>query len=121
MDVLDRAQQSIFITTYILGMDDVGRAVVERLVGKAREGVQVRLLMDYVGSYKVSRTMVRPLLEAGGKVAFFMPVLPVPIRRRANLRNHRKLVVTDLKWVMAGGANLADNYMGATPDPERWA
>ena len=120
MDVLDRARKSIYITTYILGMDEVGQEVVDRLVAKAKEGVQVRLLMDYVGSYKVSRAMLRPLLDAGGKVAFFMPVLPVPIRRRANLRNHRKLLVADLKWVLAGGANLADNYMGAAPDGERW-
>jgi cardiolipin synthase len=120
MDVLDRAQKSIYITTYILGTDSVGQAVVDRLVGKAKEGVQVRFLMDYVGSYKVSRTMIRPLMDAGGKVAFFMPVLPVPIRRRANLRNHRKLVVADHKWVLSGGANLADNYMGDTPDAGRW-
>jgi cardiolipin synthase len=117
---IDEATASIDITTFILGTDDVGRALVERLALRAREGVAVRLLLDSVGSWRVNRRFLAPLTEAGARVAFFMPVIHVPFRGRANLRNHRKIVVVDNRRAMIGGTNLSGEYMGPTPDPTRW-
>ena len=51
----------------------------------------MRLLIDDLGSWRLRRRFLAPLIEAGGEVAFFMPVFHVPFRGRANLRNHRKL------------------------------
>jgi cardiolipin synthase len=98
----------------------VGRDIVRRLARKAAEGVEVRLLLDHVGSLRTTRRFLRPLLRAGGQVAFFMPVLHRPFRGRSNLRNHRKIVVADGRHVMAGGTNIAGEYIGPKPDPERW-
>jgi cardiolipin synthase len=117
---IDEATSSIDITTFILGTDEVGRALVERLARRAREGVAVRLLLDSVGSWRVNRRFLAPLTEAGARVAFFMPVIHVPFRGRANLRNHRKIVVVDNRRAMIGGMNLSGEYMGPTPDPKRW-
>jgi cardiolipin synthase len=117
---IDEAQRSIDITTYILGTDEVGRALVERLARRAAEGVDVRLLLDSVGSWRVGRRSLAPLREAGARVAFFMPVIHIPFRGRANLRNHRKLVVFDDRRALIGGMNLSSEYMGPTPDPKRW-
>jgi len=61
-----------------------------------------------------------PLIAAGAKVAFFMPMLHLPFRGRTNLRNHRKIVVVDGRHALTGGMNLAEDYMGPTPDPKRW-
>jgi cardiolipin synthase len=118
--ILDGAERSIHITTYILGRDAVGEAIVERLAQKAKQGVEVRLLLDDVGSWRVGHRFLAPLVEAGAKVAFFMPMIHLPFRGRANLRNHRKIVVMDGRWGMVGGMNLASEYMGPTPDPTRW-
>jgi cardiolipin synthase len=118
--ILDEAEQSIYITTYILGRDPVGKAIVERLAKRAREGLEVRLLLDDVGSWRVGRKFLAPLEEAGAKVSFFMPMIHLPFRGRANLRNHRKIVVVDGRWGMVGGMNLAAVYMGPTADPNRW-
>lgn len=118
--VIDEAKQSIDITTYILGTDDVGRALVDRLARRASEGVEVRLLIDAVGSWRVRRRSLNPLTAAGARVAFFMPVLHVPFRGRANLRNHRKIVVVDNRRAIIGGMNLSGEYMGPAPDPKRW-
>jgi cardiolipin synthase len=120
MRLIDEAEETIHITTYILGRDTVGAAVVARLARKAAEGVKVRLLLDSVGSWRVSRRYLRPLTDAGGEVAFFMPVLHIPFRGRSNLRNHRKIVAADRKVALTGGMNIAEDYLGPRPDPKRW-
>jgi cardiolipin synthase A/B len=120
IQLIDAAQRSIQITTYILGRDPVGGAIVERLARRASEGIAVRLLLDDVGSWRVGRRFLAPLTDAGAKVAFFMPMLHLPFRGRANLRNHRKIVVVDGRSAMVGGMNLAREYMGPTPERDRW-
>ena len=82
--------------------------------------MSVRLLLDSVGSWRIGRRYLAPLLEEGARVAYFMPVLHVPFRGRANLRNHRKIVVVDSRIALSGGMNLARPYMGPTPDPNFW-
>jgi cardiolipin synthase len=118
--LLERAEHSIHITTFILGRDEVGRAIVEVLARKAREGVQVRLLLDSLGSVWAQGSFVRPVRKAGGEVGHFLPVLPVRRRWSANLRNHRKLVVVDNVSAMVGGMNLSTLFMGPEPNPERF-
>jgi cardiolipin synthase len=117
---IDEAVSSIDITTFILGTDAVGRALVERLARRACEGVTVRLLLDSVGSWRVNRRFLAPLTAAGAHVAFFMPVIHLPFRGRANLRNHRKIMVVDNRHAMIGGMNMSGEYMGPTFDPRRW-
>lgn len=119
-ELIDSARHSIHITTYILGKESVGQAIVDRLARRAAEGVRVRLLLDDVGSWRVGRRYLAPLTAAGAKVAFFMPMLHMPFRGRTNLRNHRKIVVVDDCRALTGGMNLAAEYMGPTPDPKRW-
>ena len=118
--MVENARESIWITTFVLGRDEVGRAIIRKLAQRAREGIQVRLLLDHVGSFSANRHILRPLEEAGGRYAFFMPVFHSPLRGRTNLRNHRKITVVDGKYVLAGGANLAKEYMGPTPLATRW-
>ena len=113
--LIDGAERTIHITTYILGRDEVGKAIVERLARRSAEGVRVRLLLDSVGSWRVGRRTLAPMLEAGARVAWFMPVIHIPFRGRANLRNHRKIVVVDDRHALAGGMNLAGEYMGRSP------
>lgn len=120
VDLIDRAEHTIHITTYILGRDDVGKAIVDRLARRAASGVTVRLLLDDVGSWRVGRRFVAPLVASGARVAHFMPMLHLPFRGRTNLRNHRKIVVVDDRHALTGGMNLAKEYMGPEPDPARW-
>ena len=114
------AQHSIHITTFILGHDETGKKLVKLLAARAREGVKVRLLLDAVGSLFTSRHFVKPLREAGGEVARFLPVIPLSFRSTANLRNHRKIAVFDQHTAIVGGHNLAREYMGPTAWRKRW-
>ncbi len=113
------AQRSIHISTLILAGDEVGNAIVDALEKKARQGVQVRLLIDALFKFRSSGKRLAALRRAGGRVAFFMPVWAV-FRGNANLRLHRKIVVIDDAVAIVGGMNLAREYMGPAPSQERW-
>jgi cardiolipin synthase len=114
------ARQSIHVATFILGRDETGRKIIALLAQRAREGVKVRLLLDSLGCMFTRSGFVRPLVQAGGEVARFMPVLPFTSRSSANLRNHRKIAVFDHTTAMIGGRNLKREYMGPTPFRKRW-
>jgi cardiolipin synthase len=120
LDVVDGAKKTLHVATFILGGDEVGDAVLARMAARAKEGVEVRLLLDAFFSFRASRRALDELRKAGGRVAFFMPLLHVPFRGRSNLRNHRKIVVADGARAIVGGMNLAEEYMGPTPITGRW-
>ncbi|MEJ2040127.1 MAG: cardiolipin synthase [Desulfosarcinaceae bacterium] len=120
LDLIHNARSSIDIATFILGEDETGKAIVHALAGKAAQGLEIRLLIDALGSVRISRAFLAPLLEAGGRVAYFMPMLHLPFRGRANLRNHRKMLICDNKTAVIGGMNLASEYLGPRDLPGRW-
>ncbi|MBN1868503.1 PLDc N-terminal domain-containing protein [Candidatus Sumerlaeota bacterium] len=120
MEELEGAQESIYVTTFILGRDDTGRAILQTLARKARKGVDVRLLLDSLGSWGLPGGFFRDYERAGGKVAFFMPMMHIPFRGRANLRNHRKIVLVDRRTAVLGGMNLAEEYMRYERNRRGW-
>ncbi len=96
--------------------DDVGRHFRDLLARRARDGVQVRVLCDAVGSSRLSRRFLEPLRWAGGKVAFFMPTRLLRRSLTLNFRNHRKIVVVDGNVGYAGGLNIGAEYTGEWRD-----
>jgi len=118
--LIERAEYAVYVATYILGRGPTGRLIVETLARKAAQGVNVYLLLDALGSVKINRRFLAPLHQAGGRTAFFMPMFNLPFRGRANLRNHRKMVIVDHKAAIVGGMNLAHQYMGPRADDDRW-
>ena len=113
IDLIEHAEHSIDITTFILGSDETGTTILAALTRKAAQGVRVRLLLDALGSFRVSKKMLAPLSANGGTYAFFMPMMHVPFRGRANLRNHRKIIIVDNATAILGGMNIAGEYMGS--------
>lgn len=119
--LIEQAETSIHMETYIFEPDDVGRDILDRLATRAAQGVSVRLLLDAVGSHHMRKKHLRDLRDAGGQVAYFMPMLTAFWRhRRVDLRNHRKIFIADNSCVVAGGANIACEYLGPNDNPERW-
>ncbi len=121
IDSIRSARHTINVTTFILGREETGKAIIAALAERARAGVKVRLLLDGLGSFVASRGFCDPLRRAGGEVAVFMPVAPLATRHSANLRNHRKLAVFDDCAAFIGGHNLARDYMGPTAWSKRFA
>lgn len=109
VDAIESARYHVHVEYYIFEPDVTGTRVRDALIAKSREGVKVRLLVDALGSAKLSRDFLAPLRAAGGEVAFFhrfrMRRLWHP---RLNLRTHRKIVVIDGTVGFTGGINITD-------------
>ena len=114
------ARCRIHISTYILSNDAVGREIISLLARRVREGLEVRLLLDSVGSWGAPLTLCRPLRRAGGRIAFFNPAMPLQGKGSANWRNHRKIAVFDGRTAIIGGQNLGLRYMGNDPSNRRF-
>ena len=114
------AKRSIRIVTFVLADDDAGRPLVHALIERARQGVEVRLRIDDLLHFHAPHALLRELSLAGARVERFMPLLHLPFRGHSNLRNHRKIAVFDGERAIVGGMNLGHEYLGPTPDPQRW-
>jgi cardiolipin synthase len=120
VDLLENAREFIEIATFILGRDEVGRALVDLLAQKAKQGVEVRLLLDALGCLRTRGRFVLPLKDTGGQVGVFQPLLPLRRQWSANLRNHRKIAIVDGHQAIVGGMNLTREYLGPHPYHKRW-
>jgi cardiolipin synthase A/B len=120
LELIGGAQGHIHVATFILAGDETGNTVVEHLTRRARDGLEVRLLVDGLFMFRTNRRALDELRRAGGKVAVFMPLVHLPFRGRSNLRNHRKIAVADGDRAIIGGMNIASEYMGPRPLEGRW-
>lgn len=119
---IEEARESIFISTYVFNNDAVTARILRALTQKAQEGLEVKLLIDSLGSFPLYcfQHPLKKLRKAGAEVSFFMPILQMPFRNYINLRNHRKIYLFDRRIVLTGGMNLSAEYMSPSPDLTRW-
>ncbi|RLA68401.1 MAG: cardiolipin synthase [Epsilonproteobacteria bacterium] len=122
LEEIARAKYCIDICTYVFVFDKTTKVILEALTKRAKDGLQVRLLLDLVGSLgaNFNQKGFNPLREAGGEVAFFVPILKRPLQNYINLRNHRKIYLFDQSRLLSGGMNLSDEYMGEDDGTKRW-
>ena len=118
--MIDGATRTIDLCTFIFARDGLGNEIAESLKRRAREGVQVRLLVDGIGAYLGGRADFTSLEGAGLQVALFVPPLRSTLRGRTNLRNHRKMVITDSERFWCGGRNLATEYFEGEATSTPW-
>lgn len=104
------ARRQIHLEYYIIEPDAIGAQFRSALIERARAGVEVRLLIDALGSSRLSRRWLAPLREAGVEVARFHPFRLAALRPLLNFRTHRKIVVIDGELGFTGGINLADEH-----------
>ena len=108
---LKNAKKFINIQYYIFRKDELGKKIIKILEEKAKEGVEVRFLVDSMGSYTITKKGLRNFLNNGGKFAIFFPGILPHINTRINFRNHRKIVVIDGEYGYTGGFNVGDEYI----------
>ena len=105
------AQTQIDVLFYILDNDAEGREFVDLLTAKAKQGVAVRLNLDWLGSLRRPSKNIARLVRAGGEVRYFLPFFHHPATGNINLRNHRKMVVVDCELLWSGGRNIGAVYL----------
>jgi len=118
---IDGARRSVSLVSYIFDNDFAGHAFREALARARDRGVEVRVLIDDVGSRYTKPTMVHELRQAGVPVAAFLPTRVPRLFQYANLRNHRKIMVVDGCVGFTGGMNIrAGHWRERNPeDPVR--
>jgi len=109
---IENAKDHIHLQYYIFRDDKLGMKLIDLLTEKAKQGIEVRVLYDEMGSRRINKRSFNKLIKAGGEVEVFFPSKIPLFNVRANFRNHRKLVIIDGKVAYVGGFNVGDEYLG---------
>lgn len=118
LDAIREAKKTVTFETYIYWRGVVGRQFTDALVERARAGVRVHVLVDWIGA-KVDEQMLAEMRGAGVEFEFFGPLRWYNLDR-INNRTHRKLLVVDGRIGFTGGVGVADHWLGNAQDPEHW-
>ncbi|WP_018661261.1 phospholipase D-like domain-containing protein [Heyndrickxia acidiproducens] len=117
---IKQATSSIYIMFYIVKNDAIGRELFQLLAEKAREGIEVKVLLDWAGSRGVSKKMMSQLKRAGATIAYsHRPSFPC-LFFSLQQRNHRKITVIDKKIGYLGGFNVGKDYINGNPKLSPW-
>ncbi|MGL4993485.1 MAG: cardiolipin synthase [Bacteroidales bacterium] len=108
---IDDAKEYIHIQYYIIENDDLGYLLQQKLIVKSKQGVEVKVLYDDVGCWKVPTEYFSKLQQAGVEVLSFLPVRFHLFTSKVNYRNHRKMAIIDGEVAFMGGMNIADRYV----------
>ena len=106
-DAILQATGSVNLEAYILQPGEAADMLINAMVARAREGVEVRLVLDAIGSAGTRGRTARRLREAGCTVYFYQPLAWYRLHRLNN-RTHRELLIVDGRVAFTGGAGVAD-------------
>lgn len=111
-EAIQRAKHHVHIETYIFADDAVGREFSDLLIARRRDGLEVRVMYDAIGSVTTPGAFFKRMLDAGVEVLEFRPLDPVstPLPWKINNRDHRKIVVVDGRVAFTGGINISSTY-----------
>ena len=111
LQAISRARHHIHLETYIFDDDPLGRLIADALIQKAKEGVEIRVIYDDVGCWRVPSAFFERMKKAGIDVCAFMPVKFPAFTSKVNYRNHRKVCIIDGIEGFTGGINIALRYV----------
>ncbi len=113
---IERAERFIYLETFIFSDDEIGQEIREALLNKAREGVEIYVLYDSIGSADSNPQFFQSMKDAGIKVLEFHKINPLDGGNllNANQRDHRKLMVVDGVVAYTGGVNIAATYSNSS-------
>lgn len=114
LKAIGQAQHHIHLSTYIIDDDPLGRLIADALIDRAKQGVEVRLIYDDVGCWRVPNSFFERMRAGGVDVHAFMPVHFPAFTSKVNYRNHRKLCIIDGELGFIGGMNIAMRYLRGT-------
>ncbi|WP_185868040.1 phosphatidylserine/phosphatidylglycerophosphate/cardiolipin synthase family protein [Variovorax sp. DXTD-1] len=119
LEAIRSAKQTITFETYIYWSGDIGKAFADALADRAKDGVRVHLLLDWVGSGKIDEKFLQEMEAAGVQIRKFHKPAWYDIARMNN-RTHRKLLVIDGHTGFTGGVGIAPKWTGDAQDAEHW-
>jgi len=120
IEAIEKARHHIHMEYYIFADDKIGNKIKDILIKKRKEGVEVRIIVDDVGSWGLTRKFFRELQANDIEIYPFMEVRFPRFTSRVNYRNHRKIIVIDGKTGFIGGINIADRYVEGMKGLGHW-
>lgn len=120
LDELEKAKHFIHIEYYIFCDDTIGKRITDILMQKAKQGVEVRMIVDDVGSWHLKKTFFKKLQHSGVEIHKFLSVKYPWLTSKVNYRNHRKIIVIDGLVGFTGGVNISDRYQHGTKRLGAW-
>jgi len=119
LEAIKGAKRTITFETYIYWSGEIGKKFADALSERAQAGVEVRMVIDWVGTIKMDDAMLGQMKAAGVLIEKYRPLRWYNISRMNN-RTHRKLLVVDGKIGFTGGVGIADQWAGNAQDPDHW-
>jgi cardiolipin synthase len=119
LEAIRKAEKTVLFETFIYWSGEIGEQFAQALSERARAGVKVHVLLDWVGSIKVDRGMLQQMKDAGVEAHMFHPLRWYNLGR-INNRTHRKLLIVDGRIGFTGGVGLASPWTGDAQDAEHW-
>jgi len=113
------AQKTISFETYIYWSESIGHEFSEALMERARAGVKVHVMLDFIGSVKMNLDKLNEMKEAGVEVERYHKPVWWKLARLNN-RTHRKLLIVDGAIGFTGGVGIADQWRGNAQDAKHW-
>ena len=119
LEAIRGARKTITFETYIYWSGDIGQRFADALAERARNGVAVKVMLDWAGSIKMDDALLEQIKAAGVEVHQYRPLKWYNLGRLNN-RTHRKLLVVDGRVGFTGGVGIADQWEGHAEDPDHW-
>jgi cardiolipin synthase len=119
LEAIHSAERTITFETYIYWSGKIGKAFADALSERARRGVKVHILLDWVGSQKMDKALLDEMSRAGVEMRRYHPLSWRTVDRLNN-RTHRKLLVVDGCVGFTGGVGIADEWSGDAQDSNHW-
>jgi cardiolipin synthase len=119
LKAIREAKQSITFETYIYWSGSIGREFTEALAERARAGVKVHVLLDWIGSMKIDEASMDQMRRAGVELHRYHKPVAWKLARLNN-RTHRKLLIVDGHIGFTGGVGIADKWRGHGQDEDHW-
>ena len=120
LSALSSAKKFIHLQYYIFDEDEIGNRILDMLKEKAARGVEVRMIVDDVGSWELKRAFFKKMQRYGIEAFSFLTVRFPSLTSKVNYRNHRKIVIVDGEVGFLGGINVADRYIKGNPSYGIW-
>jgi cardiolipin synthase len=119
LQAIGSARRTITFETYIYWSGEVGNRFAEALMERARAGVRVHVMLDWMGSEKIDHALIRRMRDASIEVERYHPLRWYNLAR-INNRTHRKVLIVDGQIGFTGGVGIADQWDGDAQDPAHW-
>ena len=119
LNAIRGATRTITFETFIYWSGSIGKEFAGALIDRARAGLKVHVLLDWVGTGKMDASVLRQMEQAGIQVVKYHPLRWYNLGRLNN-RTHRKLLVVDGTTGFTGGVGIADYWLGHAQDPDHW-